>query len=88
MSDFENRNETGTPEQRARNGQREKAAQFFKERETRKSAIYQQMETERVLGDAKTAKLRALRLAKEEADREAALNAPPAVKAKKKTPLA
>ena len=70
MSDTENT--------RNREGQRAKAEQFFKERETRKSAIYKEMETERSVSDAKTAKLRALRLAREA--EEAA-----AVKPKKKT---
>src|SRR6202012_3726078 len=76
-----------TPEQRARHGLRDKAAQFLQERETRRSVVYEEMQTERVIGDEKTARLRALRLAREAADREAASNAPQQVKSKKKTPL-
>jgi hypothetical protein len=72
---------------RDREAQRRKALDFFKEKGDRKAAIFQQMETERAIGDAKTAKLRALRLAKEETDREAARLAdegkPAAVKKRK-----
>ena len=42
---------------------------FSREKEKRSEAVFEQMQTERVISDAKTAKLRALRLAKEEADR-------------------
>jgi hypothetical protein len=72
------------PNRNSRDTLREKAGQFFKEKEKRSSAIFEQMQTDRVVSDAKTAKLRALRLAKEEVDREAALLAPP----KKKAPAA
>jgi hypothetical protein len=57
---------------RDREGLRNKAAAFFKEKADRKVAVYRQMETDRLISDTKIAKLRALRLAKEEADREAA----------------
>src|ERR1700753_765667 len=88
MSDSgDNSEPVRTPEQRARHGLRDKAAQFLQERETRRSVVYEEMQTERVIGDEKTARLRALRLAGEAADREAASNAPPQVKSKKKTPL-
>jgi hypothetical protein len=63
---------------------RDKASEFFKEKETRRAAVFEQMKTERVVSDARTAKLRALRLAKEAADREAAPSADGA--AEKKTP--
>ena len=52
-----------------RDGLRDKAAVFSREKEKRSEAVFEQMQTERVISDAKTAKLRALRLAKEEADR-------------------
>jgi len=59
----------------------------FKEKADRNVATYQQMETDRLIGETKIAKLRALRLAKEEADREAArlaeANGPIVVKKKK-----
>ena len=61
-----------SPPARDRDGARHKAADFFKAKETRSAALFQQMQTERVISDAKTAKLRALRFAKEDADREAA----------------
>jgi hypothetical protein len=78
-----------SPPARDRDGARHKAADFFKAKETRSAALFQQMQTERVISDAKTAKLRALRLAKEDADREAARiaeKAGPAVAKKKKKP--
>jgi hypothetical protein len=60
------------PPRNERDPLRDKANEFFKEKEKRNAAVFEQMQTERVISDAKTAKLRALRLAKEEADREAA----------------
>lgn len=72
---------------RDRENSRAKASAFFKEKATRNAATYQQMETDRVICDAKIAKLRALRLAKEETDRELArlaeANPPAAAKRKK-----
>jgi len=72
---------------RDREGLRTRAAAFFKEKVDRNVATYQQMETDRLLSDTKIAKLRALRLAKEEAEREeariAAANAPAPVKKKR-----
>jgi hypothetical protein len=55
---------------RNRESLRAKASAFFKEKADRNVAIYQQMETERVVTDTKIARLRALRLAKEESERE------------------
>lgn len=52
---------------------RNKASEFFQEKQKRSEAFFEQMQTERVVSDAKTAKLRALRLAKEAADRESAV---------------
>jgi hypothetical protein len=72
---------------RNREASRNKASQLFKEKTDRNIATYQQMETVRLVEEAKIAKLRALRLAKEEADREAAriaqLNQPVVIKKKK-----
>jgi hypothetical protein len=51
-----------------RDGLRRKALQHQTEKDNRKAAIFEEMQTERVISDAKTAKLRALRLAKEQAD--------------------
>jgi hypothetical protein len=70
-------------------GARKRAQNHFQVAETRDAAVKAEIERERKVSDAKTAKLRALRLAKEESDREAAAiaaaNAPPkTVKAKKK----
>ena len=61
----------------SRNGARSKAALFFKEKVDSKVALYREMETERALVDTKIAKLRALRLAKEESEREEALRRAP-----------
>ena len=70
-----------------RENSRNKASAFFKEKANRNVATYQQMETDRLIGETKIAKLRALRLAKEEADREVAriaeANKPSVVKKKK-----
>jgi hypothetical protein len=72
---------------RDRENLRNKASAVFKEKANRNVATYQQMETDRLVGETKIAKLRALRLAKEEADREVAriaeANRPIAVKKKK-----
>ena len=65
------------PPRNTRDALRNKAGEFFKEKEKRSAAIFEQMQTERVISDAKTAKLRALRLAKEEAEREIARSVPP-----------
>ena len=62
-----------TPPPRTSQQKLHKASEFAKEKQKRSAAVFEQMQTERVIGDAKTAKLRALRLAKEAADREAAL---------------
>lgn len=76
------------PSARDRENSRNKASTFFKEKAARTVATYQQMETDRLIGETKIAKLRALRLAKEEADREVAriaeANQPIVVKKKKK----
>ncbi len=56
---------------------RKRAQNHFTASEQRDSLVKQMIESERAATEAKSAKLRALRLAKEEADRQAALNAPP-----------
>jgi hypothetical protein len=58
------------PPRNTREALRNKAGEFFKEKEKRSAAVFEQMQTARDISDAKTAKLRALRMAKEEADRE------------------
>jgi len=73
------------PPRNPREALRDKASEFFKEKEKRSAAVFEQMKTERVISDAKTAKLRALRLAKEQADREAT---PAADAGQKQTPAA
>jgi hypothetical protein len=62
---------------------RNRAQKHFAASEQRDVLVKQMIESERVATDAKTAKLRALRLAKEEADRLAA--PPPSEKPAKKT---
>jgi hypothetical protein len=69
------------PKPRDREGVRRRAQNHFAMAEQRDSTVKQMIDSERNATDAKTAKLRALRLAKEETDREdariAAANAPP-----------
>ncbi len=55
-----------------RDAARGKAQKYFTQSEQRDTLVKQEIEKERAAVDAKTAKLRALRLAKEAADREAA----------------
>ncbi|MEI9931564.1 MAG: hypothetical protein WDM89_13755 [Rhizomicrobium sp.] len=64
---------------------RKRAQNHFTASEQRDSLVKQMIESERLATEVKTAKLRALRLAKEEADRQAALAAPPAPAPAKKT---
>ena len=59
-----------------REAARNRAQTHFAASEQRDAAIKQLIEGERAAVDARTAKLRALRLAKEEADRIEAANAP------------
>jgi hypothetical protein len=70
-----------SPPPRDRDGARRKAQNHFAVREQRDSAITLEIDRERAANDAKTVKLRALRLAKEELDAEAArvaaIGAPP-----------
>jgi hypothetical protein len=55
-----------------RDAARGKAQKYFTQSEQRDTLVKQEIEKERAALDAKTAKLRALRLAKEAADAEAA----------------
>ncbi|HEY4114352.1 MAG TPA: hypothetical protein VGM17_09870 [Rhizomicrobium sp.] len=59
-----------------RNAARARAQNHFAASEQRDSLVKEMIEAERAATAAKTAKLRALRLAKEEADRIEAANAP------------
>lgn len=60
------------PLRRSRDDLRQKAGEFFKEKKKPGTTVYEEMQTERVISDAKIAKLRSLRLAKEENDRQIA----------------
>jgi hypothetical protein len=75
---------TASPAPNDRNALRRKALQYSVEKETRKAVVFEEMETERSIGDAKTARLRALRLAKEAAEAPAAVK-PAAVLKKRPT---
>jgi hypothetical protein len=72
MADFPRSNSPAVRDTARRN-----AMNYFAASEQRDSAIRSEITRQRDAVDAKTAKLRALRLAKEEADRIAAENAPP-----------
>jgi len=63
---------------------RRRGQMHFTSTEAREGAFRAEVNRERKASDEKTAKLRQLRLAKEEADRIAAANAPPAPKKKHK----
>lgn len=69
---------------RDRDGKRRKDPAVFADSDNRNKALFKQMQTERVQQDAKIAKLRGLRLAREEAEREAASQTAPQKKAAKK----
>ncbi len=76
-----------SPPPRDRDGARRKAQNHFEAAEARTNLVKKIMDGERAALDARTAKLKALRLAKEEEDRKAAVaaSAPaPAKKIKKK----
>ena len=69
---------------------KEKAKQLFRASEQREQAIRNEIEKERAATAAKTARLRALRLAKEESDRAAAAAnpTPPSAPTKTRRPAA
>ena len=64
------------PRSGAREAARRTAQGHFTASEQRDSDVRKEIERQRAATEAKTAKLRALRLAKEEADRAAAASAP------------
>ena len=67
------------PSEDRRNAARKRAQNHFAASEARDQAVHQMLDKEHASRDAKIAKLRALRLAKEAADaEEARLNPPPA----------
>lgn len=73
-----------------RDAARRRGDSHFTSSEAQEGAFRAEINRERKASDAKTAKLRALRLAKEEEDRIAAANAPPPPKktrAKKPKPI-
>ncbi|MGB8366453.1 MAG: hypothetical protein ACLQUZ_14345 [Rhizomicrobium sp.] len=72
------------------NSARRRAQNLFTASEQRDSLVRQEIEKERTASEAKTAKLKALRLAKEAADKEAAALVKPIAKApaRKKRPTA
>ena len=75
-----------SPPPRDRDGARRRALNHFAAAEQRDTLVRQEITRERAANDAKAAKLRALRMAREEEKRIAAENAPPApvkVRAKK-----
>jgi hypothetical protein len=84
MSDHEAAKSPNAP--RERNSAMTKAQSHFAAAEARTTLVKTMMTAESAAQDAKTIKLKALRLAKEAADREAALAAPPAPKKKAKAP--
>lgn len=63
------------------NSARRRAQNLFTASEQRDTLVRQEIEKERTASDAKTAKLKALRLAKEAADKEAAALVKPVAKA-------
>lgn len=73
-----------SPPPRDRDGARRKAQNHFEAAEARTNLVKAIMDGERAALDARTAKLKALRLAKEEEDRKSAAAAAPAAKPVKK----
>ncbi len=66
----------GEPKPGQRDAARRKAQNHFAAHDERSQLVKNMVAQENAASDAKTAKLRALRLAKEEADRQAAADAP------------
>ena len=71
-----------------RDGARRRAQNHFELAEARTNLVKQMVDAERKALDTKTEKLKALRLAKEEADRVEAANAPPPAPKLRKTKAA
>jgi hypothetical protein len=82
MSDIDQKNDD-TVSSPDRHALRRKQLQYSTEKENRRAVIFEEMETERSIGDAKTAKLRALRLAREAEEASAADEPEPAPKKKR-----
>jgi len=72
-----------SPPPRDRDGTRRKAQNHFELAEARTSLVKKMVDAERAALDARTIKLKALRLAKEAADAAEALANPPAAPVKK-----
>jgi len=71
MSDTGQKNDDTAPSP-DRHALRRKQLQYSTEKEHRRAVIFEEMETERSIGDAKTARLRVLRLAREAEEAKAA----------------
>jgi len=65
-----------------RDAARQRAQNYFTQTEKRDALVKEEVQKERALLEARTAKLRALRLAREESEREAAIKAGPVATAK------
>ncbi len=73
-----------TPPPAQREAARKSAQNHFAASEKRDVEVRKEIERERAAVEARTAKLRKLRLAKEEADRAAAADAPPPARKRRK----
>jgi len=87
MSDEKTQTTAFTPRPAQRDAARKRAQNHFAASEQRDTEVRKEILRQQAATAARTAKLKALRLEKEEADRIAAANAPkPAPKARKKKP--
>jgi hypothetical protein len=77
MTDSKTRADSVTPPPARREAARKKAQDHFSATERRDSEVRREIERQHAAAVVQMTKLRALRLAKEEADRIAAANAPP-----------
>jgi hypothetical protein len=84
-SDNINNSNAFSPSSGKREAARRNAANHFAAAERRDTEVRAEIARQQAADTAKTAKLRALRLAKEEADRLAAANAPPPTPKPRKT---
>jgi hypothetical protein len=80
MNDDNNKNSTMTPRPAQREAARKTAQNHFAASEKRDTEVRKEIQRQQVAAQTQMAKLRALRLAKEEADRVEAANAPPPVR--------
>ncbi|HEY7978709.1 MAG TPA: hypothetical protein VID67_10970 [Rhizomicrobium sp.] len=81
MSDIDQKDDDASSPDR--HALRRKQLQYSNEKENRRAVIFEEMETERSVADAKTAKLRAMRLAREAEEAKAAGETEPAPKKKR-----